>query len=160
MSLELKINSVPIELGGTVDIKTLEDADFNKAGPLRRLFTNLPLGQTVFQADNCKLECFNDEFSIYPCTHGYLNLDRQWETRAAVYLNDGRVWKLEFQVVDGHYAASNFLDRFQKACSSVLGEPVEHTRFRTRWQNGTAVVTSILHSDMVNVDFLMELNGS
>lgn len=158
MSLEIKINSVPIELGGIVDVKALDEADFQKAGPLRRLFKQLPLGQTIYFADNCKLECFDDEFSIYPCTHGYLNRDRQWETKAAVYLEEGRVWKLEFQVVDGQYAASNFLERFQKACNSVLGEPVENSRFLTRWKNGSAAVTSILHPDMINVDFLMELS--
>jgi len=157
MSIELKINSLPLKLGETVDTSSLEEADFNKAGPIRRLLTHLPLGQTVFQADNCKLECFDDEFSIYPCTHGYLNRDRQWKTKATLFLEDGRLWKFEFQVVDGHYAASNFLDRFQEACSTALGEPVESSRFRTRWQNGSAAVTSILHSDMVNVDFLMEI---
>ena len=160
MSLEIKINSVPIELGGIIDVKTMDEADFQKAGPLRRLFKQLPLGQTLYRADNCKLECFDDDFCIYPCTHGYLTHDRRWETKAAVYLEDGRVRKLEFQVVDGHYAASNFLERFQEACTAALGKPVESSRFLTRWCNGAAVVTSILHPDMVNVDFLMELNGS
>jgi hypothetical protein len=160
MSLELIINSLPLKLGETVDPESLVEADIYKAGPIRRLLTNLPLGQTVFQADNCKLECFDDEFSIYPCTHGYLNRDRQWETKAALYLEDGWLSKFEFQVVEGHYAASNFLDRFQEACSAVLGEPVESSRFRTRWVNGSATVTSTLHSDMVNVDFLMELIDS
>jgi len=157
MSLELKVNSVPIELGGKIDTKILEEGAFRKIGPLRRLFTSIPQGQILYQADNCKLECFDDDFSIYPCTHGYLNRDRQWKTKAAVYLEDGRMRKLEFQVVDGHYAASNFLERFQEACNAALGEPVESSRFLTRWTNGTASVTSILHSDMVNVDFLMEL---
>ena len=157
MSLELMVNSVPIELGGTVDTKILEEGDFRKAGPLRRLFTGLPLGQTLYKANNCKLECFDDDFSIYPCTHDYLDRDRQWETRVAVYLEDGRVRKLEFQVVDGRLAASNFLHRFQEACSAALGEPVESSRFFTRWKKGIAAVTSTLHPDMVNADFLMEL---
>ena len=157
MSLELKVNSVPIELGGTMDTKILEEGDFRKTGPLRRLFTSLPLGQTLYQVNNCKLECFDDDFSIYPCTHGYLNRDRQWKTKASVYLEDGLVKKLEFQVVDGQYAASNFFERFQEACSAALGEPVESSRFLTRWKNGTAVVTSTLHPDMVNANFLMEL---
>ncbi len=160
MSLEIIINSLPLKLGETVDTSALEEAEFNKAGPLRRLFKQLPLDQTVFQADNCKLECFDDKFSIYPCTHGYLNQDRQWKTKASVFVEDGKVWKFEFQVVDGHYAASNFLDRFQQACSAALGEPVESSRFRTHWQNGSAAVTSVLHPDMVNVDFLMELIDS
>ncbi len=160
MSLEIKIKSVPIELGGIIDVNSLEEAEFSKAGPLRRLFKQLPLDQTVFQANNCKLECFDDEFSIYPCTHDYLNQDRQWKTKASVYLEGGRMWKLEFQVVDGHYAASNFLDRFRDACSAALGKPVESSHLLTRWQNGSASVTSILHSDLVNVDFLMEFIDS
>ncbi len=160
MSLELKINSVPIELGGIADIDALGQADFQKSGPLRKLFNNQPLGQTLYWADNCKLECFDEEFCIYPCTHGYLNRDRQWKTRGALYLDEGKVQKLEFQVVDGKYAASSFLDRFVEACSGVLGNPVENSRLLTRWANGATVVTSILHPDKVNADFLLELKES
>ena len=160
MSLELKVNSVPIELGGIADTDALGRADFQKAGPLRKLFNNQPLGQTLYRADNCKLECFDEDFCIYPCTHGYLNRDRQWETRAALFLEDGKVQKLEFQVIDGKYAASNFLDRFMEACSAVLGNPVESSRLITRWTNGATVVTSILHPDKVNAEFLMEIKES
>ena len=160
MSLELKINSVPIKLGGILDTEALDRANFKKAGPLRKLFNRQPLGQTLYRAENCKLECFDEEFCIYPCTHGYLNRDRQWETRAAVYLEEGKVLKLEYQVVDGKYAASNFLARFQEACSAVLGNPVESSRFVTRWTNDIAMVTSILHPDKVNAQFLMELQES
>jgi hypothetical protein len=157
MNLELKINSVPMVLGQTIEPKALERADFHKTGPLRRLFKRFPVSQTLYLADNCKLECFEEGFCIYPCTHGYLNRDRQWKTKASVFLQNGMVCKLEFQVVDGKYAASNFLERFQEACSAVLGDPVESTRFLTRWKNDAAAVTSILHPDKVNADFLMEL---
>lgn len=157
MSLELRINSVPMELGKVMDDNALDEAELRKVGPLRRLIKQLPSGQTLYHAVNCKLECFDQEFCIYPCTHGYLNRDRQWETKATVYLDEGRVCKLEFQVVDGRYAASTFLERFYEACSAVLGEPVKSSRRRTTWRNGTALVTSILHRDKVNADFLMEL---
>lgn len=160
MNIELKINSVPIELGGTLDIDALDQAEFQKAGPLRKLFNQQPLGQTIYQAENCKLECFAEDFCIYPCTHGYLNRDRQWKTRAALFVNDGKVQKLEFQVLDGKYAASSFLDRFTEACSSVLGDPVESSRYLTRWTNGATEVTGVLHPGKANADFLMELKDS
>ncbi len=155
MALELKINSVALELGGTIDPHLLDEADFQKVGALRRLIKPLPSGQTLFRAHNCKLECFDEEF--YPCTHGYLNKDRQWETEAALYLADDKVVKVEFKVIDGQYSAANFLERFQEGCSGVLGEPEENSRYLARWRNGTAVVTSTLHRDMINVDFLMEI---
>lgn len=158
MQINVKINSVPLVLGEQVDVQVLDDADFHKAGPLRRLIKHLPAGQTVFSAENCQVYCFDDDFSIYPCTHGYLNRDRQWETSATLFLADDRLQKIEFHVIDGQYAASNFLDRFREACSSVLGDPVEISRFQTKWQNGTAAVTSILHRDKTNADFLLELN--
>jgi hypothetical protein len=157
MSLEVKINSIPLELGEIVDMAALDGAELHKAGPLARLLKHIPSDQTIYLADNCKLECFDEEFCIYPCTHDYLNRDRQWETKATIFLEGGRVWKLEFQVVDGRYAATNFLDRFYEACSAVLGEPVESSRYRTEWRNGKAKVTSILHRDKVNADFLIEL---
>jgi hypothetical protein len=157
MKLEIKVNSVPLVLGETVDMVILEGADFQKIGRLRRFIKNLPAGQTVYSADNCQVECFNNDFSIYPCTHGYLNRDRQWETSATLFLSDNRLIKVEFQVIDGQYAATNFMDRFQETCSSVLGDPVENSQFLTKWHNGAAAVTSILHSDRTNADFLLEL---
>jgi len=159
MQLGIKVNSVPLELGKPADIKALEKAHFQKPGPLRRLFKQPPPGQTLFRAHNCQVDCFNDGFTLYPCTHRYLNDDRQWETHARVYLVDGRVRKLEFQVIEGHYAAANFLERFQNACKGVLGEPLEHSRYRTFWRKGTSEVTSNLHEDMINVDFLVEYIG-
>jgi hypothetical protein len=160
MTLELKINSVPLELGECVADEELDRADLRKAGPLRRLINHQTNGHTLYLADNCKLECFDEDFCIYPCTHGYLDRDRQWETKATVYIEEGRVRKLEFHVVEGKYAASNFLDRFGEACSAVLGEPVESTGYVTRWRNGRATVTSILHEDRFNADFLIELQES
>jgi len=157
MSIGVTINSVPLELGGIIDTQILGEADFRKAGPLRRLIGKHPVSQTVYTADNCKLECFDGGFAIYPCTHGYLNKDRQWETKAVVFINNGRIHKLEFKVIDGLYAAANFLDRFHEACNAALGDPVKAGRFRTRWKNGAATVSSVLHRDMVNVDFLMEV---
>lgn len=155
MALELKINSVAMELGGIIDTSALDEADFNKVGALRRLMKPLPSGQTLFRAHNSKLECFDEEF--YPCTHGYLNKDRQWETDAALYVANGKVIKIEFKVIEGQYSAANFLERFQEGCSKVLGEPEENSRLVTRWTNGAATVTSTLHRDMINVDFLMEM---
>jgi hypothetical protein len=157
MSLDLKINSVHMELGGTMDDRALDEAALHKPNPLRRLFKNPPNGQILYEADNCKLECFDEEFTIYPCTHGYLTPDRQWETKATVFLDEGRVCKLEFQVLEGRYAASNFIERFHEVCSVVLGKPVESSPHRSRWHNGKALVACILHPDKVNADFLMEL---
>lgn len=156
MQLGIKVNSVPLELGKPADIKALKEAHFQKPGPLRRLFTKLPSGQALFQAHNCQVDCFNDGFTLYPCTHRYLNDDRQWETHARVFLVDGWVQKLEFQVIEGHYAAANFLERFQNACNEILGEPLDQSRYRTVWRNGPTAVTSILYKDMINVDFLVE----
>ena len=154
MGLELKINSVAMELGGIIDTSALDEADFQKVGALRRLMKQMPSGQDIFHAHNCKLECFDEEF--YPCTHGYLNKDRRWETQAASYVADGKVVKVEFKVIEGQYSAANFLERFQEACIGVLGEPEENSRYLSRWSNGTAAVTSVLHRDMINVDFLLE----
>ena len=156
MKLDIKVNSVPLVLGGAVELQTLEEAEFHKIGRLRRFIQNLPDGQTVFSADNCQVECFNDDFSIYPCTHGYLNRDRQWETRATLFLSDNHLVRVEFHVIDGQYAATNFMDRFQESCRSVLGDPVEKSRFLTKWQNGASAVTTILHPDRINADFLLE----
>jgi hypothetical protein len=157
MTLELKINSVSLELGGPINTDALDEVGFQKAGTLRRLIKQLPGGQTMYSAVNCKMEVFAEEF--YPCTHGYLNRDRQWETRAAIYVADGKVQKLEFKVIEGQYSAANFLERFQEGCRATLGEPEESSRFTTRWVNGSAQVTSTLHRDMINVDFLMEITA-
>lgn len=156
MDLSLMINEVPISAGQEIDPDALLEADFHKASPLSRLFHRVPLGLDLFHAENCKMEGFPGNFSIYPCTDSYLNEDRQWSTKVDIYIEDRKPRKMMFQVIKGHYAASNFMDRFREACNDSFGEPLERDRFATVWRNGSATVTAVLHADRINADFLIE----
>jgi hypothetical protein len=157
MQIDFKINSVHAVLGDPVDEPALAAAGFRKAGPIRRLIKHLPHHLDVYSAENCHLHCFAEAFSIYPCTHRYLNRDRRWETSALLFLDSGRLVKVEFKVIDGQYAAGNFLDRFQETCRAALGEPVETTRYQTKWVNDRAQVTTMLRADKTNADFRLEI---
>jgi hypothetical protein len=145
-------------MGEEIDTTTIEAAAFHKAGPLNRLFHRIPLSYDLYSAENCRLECIQDDFSIYPCTDGYLNRDRQWSTKAELYVLEGKPEKLIFQVLDGNYAAGNFLDRFSQVCNDAFGEPIAQEDSAARWRNATSTVTAILHPDQVNADFLFELD--
>ena len=157
MKIDFRINSVPAVLGDPVDEPALTAAGLRKAGPIRRLIKQHPHYLVVYSAENCQLDCFADAFSLYPCTYRYLDRDRRWGTSAALFLQSGRLVKVEFQVIDGQDAAGNFLDRFQDTCQAALGAPVEATRYRTRWVNDKAQVTTILQRDKTNVDFRLEI---
>lgn len=159
MDMIFKINEVPVVMGREIDTARLVDADFHRTGTLNRILLRIPSGNEMYSLENCRLDCFADDFSIYPCTDGYLDRHRQWNTRAELHLKEGIVQKLVFQVIEGQYAAANFVDRFRDLCGEVLGDPVETDTFITRWRNGSSHVTAILRPDRVNADFLVELDA-
>jgi hypothetical protein len=159
MDMTFKINEVPVVMGREIDTAILLEADFNRAGTLNRIRLRIPSGHEMYSLENCRLDCFEDDFSIYPCTDGYLDRHRQWGTRAELHLRGGIVQKLVFQVIEGRYAAANFVDRFRDRCGEVLGDPVQTGTFITRWRNGSSHVTAILRPDRVNADFLVELDA-
>jgi hypothetical protein len=159
MKLDLVINNHPFELGTRVESHTLKSAAFQRAGLIRRLFNRTPGGSTRFDAKNCTLACFGEEFSLYPCTHRYLNKDRQWRTSASLFSQEDKLHRILFQVMEGQYAATSFLGRFQDACRKTFGEPTNSNKWETSWVNGKTRIVCTLHPDKVNADFLIELDS-
>ena len=121
MAWGLKINNIPLNLGQKIPAEALDAAEVRKAGLLRRVFAQQPLDQTVYDIENCELSDLEDDLHIYPCTHSYLNQDRQWRTKATLFLKHDRLQRILFQVVEGQTAAMNFLERFEAAASKALG---------------------------------------
>lgn len=158
MKLDLIINDCAFELGSRIEPDSLKSAAFQRTGLISRLLNRAPSGSTRFDTKNCTLACFDDSFSLYPCTHGYLNKDRQWETSASLFAKKDKLHRILFQVVQGQYAATSFLGRFQEACNQALGEPSETSRWATSWINGKTRIVCTLHPDKVNADFLIELD--
>jgi len=157
MKLDLIINDCTFELGDQVEPDTLKGAAFQRTGLFRRLLDRFSAGSDRFDAKNCTLACFGEKFSLYPCTHRYLNKDRQWSTSASLFAQKDTLHRILFQVVEGQYAATSFLGRFQEACSEAMGEPTTSGRWETIWVNGKMRVICKLHTDKVNADFLIEL---
>ena len=150
----IRINEQPITIGEPVETEILERADLRRSGLLKRL---LPVGKGESgrrEAENCSVDCFEGAFNLYPCTHGYLTPDRQWQTMAEIELRDGRVVSVLFKVVKGRYAATEFADRFRASCQKTLGDPYHADRYTARWRNGAAEITSVLQFDAMNASFL------
>jgi len=157
--MELMIDDVPLVLGEEIDPGLLTGTVFHKVGLVRRILTGKPSHRVLFTAANAQLRCLADDFSIYPCLDSYLDDDRRWETRARLYVEEGRLHTVEFQVIDGRYAAGNFLERFADLCTATLGEPVVRSRRITTWHNGQTVVTGRLRSRGYEAEFRFEWNG-
>ena len=157
MKFGLKINKIPLELGQEVPHETLGAGDFRRSGLLRRLINRQPANQTVYAIDNCEIEGFDDELHIYPCTHGYLNQDRQWRTKVTLFLKKDRLHRILFQVLEGQTAALNFLERFEAAAAKLIGEPERLDHRTACWQSQGTRVESRLHPDQINADFVIEL---
>jgi hypothetical protein len=151
VKLDLIINDIPLELGSPVSAETLAEAEVRAAGLLQRLVRRSPRDGT-FVGEDCELRCFGDGIHIYPCTHGYLNRDRQWHTRVALDVRRGKLRRVLFRVVDGHTAAENFLQRFREAAEAAIGEPVERDRRRAVWRRNGTLVRTYLHPDRINAD--------
>jgi hypothetical protein len=158
VNLNLTINKVPMTLGEKLPAAMLDEAAFHRNGFLLRLLSRDPLNQTIYSVENCELIGFDEELRIYPCTDGYLNPDRQWSTKATLFLKNDRLQRILFQVVDGQTAAMNFISRFEKAIADKHGEPCHKERRSRCWQDEIARVKTYLHPNRVNADFIIELN--
>lgn len=156
MTMKLNIEDIPLTLGERLDATRLESSPFHKEGLVKRLISRASDGRDHYVHENARLTCLTEEFTIFPCTHDYLDKDRRWETRASIFIQDGRLEEVLFQVIDGRYAAGNFLDRFTETCTDSLGEPVEHHERGTVWHNGTSILTAYLHDSRVDADFRFE----
>ncbi len=158
MKLDLQINRVPLVLGEALPAAMLDEVSICRSGLLRRLLSREPIDQTVCCVENCEFTGFGDQLHIYPCTHGYLNRDRQWRTKVTFFLKKDRLHRILFQVVDGQTAAMNFLSRFESAVSDSHGQPIRQDRRSLCWQGDNARVQTYLHPNRINADFIIELN--
>lgn len=156
MDIKLSINELNLQPGAKIDTQDLKECEFRPAGLVRRLVQRLPRGQQLFETKNCTLTCFDDRLSLFPCTHSYLNQDRQWETHASVLLVDGHLKKIEFRVLDGVYAAPNFLDKFKTICNEHFGDPQQQDKNQFLWTNDKLIFSGSLHADHVTADFSIE----
>lgn len=152
----IRINDQPIALGQPLTAADLEGAALSRPGFWQRLLNRTNDGLTRYEVSNCKATCFDDAFDLYPCTHGYLTPDRQWRTDCHVLLTGGKVASAVLRIIEGRYAAMEFVERFRESGTAVLGAPLAVDRWTTRWTNGSAVVTSVLRPDAKNACFLFE----
>jgi len=157
MDLQLVINEVAFQLSDPIMEQKLAKANFQKPNILKKLVRKFPLSQKLYESDNCTLTCFNEKFLLYPMTDSYLNQDRQWETSARLAFKNGHLGGVFFQVINGHYAAHSFMDRFQESCTEQFGEPQERNRFRIAWKSESDTITCIMHRDGINADFFWKL---
>ncbi len=156
MDIQLKINELALQPGAKVDPDELESRKFQRQGLLKRLVNRLPRDQQIFVADNCTVDCFGEKLSLFPCTHGYLNRDRKWETRASILLVNGKLQRVQFQVLDGVYAAPNIMETFKTICDENFGEGSRTNDNLFTWRNNRLGFTGILQPDNVTADFTIE----
>ena len=156
MNIKLRINELNLQPGAEVNPKDLKKYEFQSLGLVDRIVKRLPPGQAVFKTKNCTVDCFDNQLSLFPCTHEYLTHDRRWKTQASVLLVNGRVQKVEFHVVDGVYAAHNFLEKFKTICSEYFGDPKQKQKNLFQWTNDSLSFSGFLHADNVTADFSIE----
>lgn len=152
----ITINDQPIALGEALPDAVRGRAGLVRPGLLRRLLSRNAPGCTRYETSNCLAACFTGTFDLYPCLHGYLTPDRKWRTDAHILVQNNRVTSAVLRVIEGRYAATEFVDRFRESCSSALGEPHTTDRYTMLWRNASATVTSILQPDTKNACFLFE----
>lgn len=155
--MRIVINDIPLELGEALPEAARAEAGLRRAGLWRRLRVRAEGPGTRLDAENCVIDAFDGRFHLYPCTHGYLNADRQWRTAASVFVEGGRVRSVLLRVIEGRYAAGEFVDRFGAVCTEQLGEGHAIDRFTRRWRNGRAACRSCLQPDGRNACFVIEM---
>ncbi|PID81341.1 hypothetical protein CSA17_03170 [bacterium DOLJORAL78_65_58] len=159
MTLDLNINGVALRPGVPVDPSDLRDNGFRKVGLLKRLVKRPPGGGDIFLAENCEATCFRGNFNLYPCTHSYLNRDRQWQTQATVQVVDGKVQRVTLQVLGGLYAAPNYMSKFEELCTQHMGQPQPSDSGALVWKKKKLALQGYLQRDRINADFIIEYQG-
>jgi hypothetical protein len=150
MDLQLIINGIVFRLGDSENSEALTEAGFRRPNLIARL-----LRRVRYRAPNCSLSCFDEAFDLYPCTDGYLDLDRQWRTEAELTYAEGRLVGIRFRVIEGRYAAPNYFDRFCELCVERFGDPdpASDAHGALRWQeNGKRLICS-LDENAINAAF-------
>jgi hypothetical protein len=158
MKVDVKINHQKFQLGEPLDQDRLERAHFKKVPVVQKLIHRSPLLEKEFIARDCTLSCFDGNFELYPCRERYLDPDRQWKTAVNLFYRDQKLRRVLIQVLDGCYAAPNFLTRFREVCESELGEPRVERRFMTRWEHEDLAVATILKNDGHNATVLLAID--
>lgn len=156
MDLKLKINGIRLEPGDRLEPEALLENGFKREGMLQRLLHRSSQGGDLYKAANTEVDCFEDAFNLYPCTASYLTRDRQWETAATVLLVDGRVNRVTFHVLDGIYAAPNYVTKFKEICTKLYGEPGQGPAGAMLWKNDKVILSGKLQPDGICADFRME----
>ncbi len=64
MKFDFTINDCTFELGAQVEPGTLENAALQRAGLFKRLIDRIPLDSNRYDATNCTLARFEEEFSL------------------------------------------------------------------------------------------------
>jgi hypothetical protein len=122
-------------LGDPLRRDQLKRAHFKKAGFVTKLTNHTPILEKQFVARDCTVTCFGDEFVLYPCRDDYLDKDRKWKTSASLFYKNDRLYRIVIQVIDGHYAALNFVQSFQEACENNIGDPAQAEQRLLRWED-------------------------
>ena len=164
MDLQLTINEVSLRLDQALLVKQLRRSGFRKRGFVRKLLGRQPrgqqsldkppLGKGVYDAENCTLFCFGEEFHLYACTDSYLDEDRQWETSALLIYSGGRLTEVQFAVIDGKIAASTFLERFLSVCEARFGPPQEDELHQFIWTGIHSQIHCALAPNQENASFV------
>jgi 1-aminocyclopropane-1-carboxylate deaminase/D-cysteine desulfhydrase-like pyridoxal-dependent ACC family enzyme len=156
--MEILINDTVVTLGDVLADHVMAAAGLHPASVLKKLLRGRGGRRLRLAAESCTAELFAGELKVYPCTHRYLNRDRQWQTAAEVVLDQGRVHKVLIRILEGRYAAPGFVDRFNELCNARLGA-AKKSGGRQRWRNGKLRFTSFLEPDGMNADLVIEVIG-
>ena len=156
MDFAITINEQTLELGQTLDRPKMVAANFRQVGLLSGILMKIPMGQARFDSRDCTFNFFSDELSFYPCTDSYLTRDRQWSTEASLFFKNDTLFRMVFKVIDGQYAAANFVERFNETCTNKMGTPLSENRRKKKWSNAKSTVETILHVDSINAEFIIE----
>ncbi len=155
--MRILVNDTPLALGDALPPEACAAAGLRPGSLRGRLADRLGLAVDRLEARDCTVALFDGDVRIYPCIDGYINRDRQWRTAVNLVVREGRLLSVEVRVIEGRYAAPEFVDRFVAACDARWGESQAVDRHTRRWRNGVAHFLSHLQPDGRNAVFLVEM---
>lgn len=119
----LKINNQNIELGISIDIKTLAKHKFNKSGFIFRLVHKSEPNQIIWWSKNCDISCFDNKFRLYPMLDKKYGHQSMFGTSGYLFFKNNYLEKVTFQLIGNELASNLMIENFSKSAIELYGQP-------------------------------------
>lgn len=148
----LKINDKNIELGMSIDKKTLVKHKFRRPGFIFRLMHKSEPNQIIWWSKNCDISCFDEKFKLFPMLDKKYGRKSMFGTSGYLFFRNNYLEKVTFQLIGNELASNLMIEKFSKSAIELFGQPENRDSFMI-WYNAEQIIIAEKKSNSANAYF-------